>query len=201
MADSLLKQWINPLYLLPETIAQVEKTFYSHKDIKSIQLGQFLIREKAERIQKALEKSKWAHAYVPHMYSYTVATNESAFKDFFALLNTSGFKTLIGTMIKRQIKIVKPHAVSFSHKDYTLLHDGIDEIEHVLCTFDFSSEWPENAGGQMVFRHPEAEAMIFPPTFNALNIVAIEKEVHSFVKYINCHAAKKKMFLIEVNAE
>lgn len=201
MAESSLNQWINPLYLVPETIAQVEKTFHSHKDIKSIQLGQFLLAGKAEKLQKALEKSKWAHAYVPHMYSYSITTNESAFKDFLALLNTNGFKTLIGTMIKKQIKVVRPHALSFVHKDYTLLHDNIDDKEHILCAFDFTKEWPENAGGQMIFTHPESEPMIFPPSFNAMNIVSVSKDVHMFVKYVNNNSAKKKIFVIEVNME
>ena len=201
MAESALKEWINPLYLVPETITQIEKTFNSHKEIKSIQLGQFLLASKAEKLQKALEKSKWAHAYVPHMYSYSITTNETNFKDFLALLNTNGFKTLLGTMIKKQIKTVKPHALSFGQKDYTLLHDNIDEKEHILCTFDFTKDWPKNAGGQMVFTHPEAEAMIFQPSCNALNIVAVSKDVHMFVKYINANAAKKRMIVIEVNME
>lgn len=201
MAESVLKQWINPLYLLPETISQVEKTFYSHKNIKSIQLGQFLLANKAEILEKSLEKSKWEHAYVPHMYSYSIVTSGNIFKEFFALLNTHGFKTLIGTMIKKQIKNINPHALSFGHKDYTLLHDTIDEKEHILCTFDFTKEWSENAGGQMIFTHQDSEPMIFQPTFNAMNIVSVTKDVHMFVKYVNSNAAKKKMFLIEVNME
>ena len=202
MADTqLLKQWVNPLYLLPETITQAQKTFNSHKHIRSIQLGQFFLAEKAEKIRKTLEKCSWNHAYIPHMYSYAILTNEKPLKEFYALLSSPGFKSLVGTMLKKQIKTVQPHALCFCHKDYTLLHDTIEERDYILCTFDFTKEWPENAAAQMIFTYPETDPLIFSTMFNAVNIVHITNDVHSFVKYVNCNAGKKKKFLIEVNME
>lgn len=197
----VLKQWINPLYLVPETIQQVQKAFTSNAEVQSIQLGQFLLQSQAEKLVKALEKMKWQEAYIPHMYSHKLSSNESALKELYTFLGTAGFKALLGTMLKRELKTVTPKAFLFEHGDYTLMHDALEEKKHILCTFDFTMRWPENSGGQQVFMHSSAEPLIFVPSFNALNIVSMSGDVRSFLKYVNCNAGKSKRFIVQVRME
>lgn len=201
MADiQILKNWVNPQYLSTETIKQVEQTF-SSAAIPSVQLGSFLLPEKAVAVRKAIEKIKFIHKYIPHMHSYHTAAAEKPLADFYAFLNSSGFKTLLGTMLRKEIKIVHPQLLIYEHKDYTLLHDTIEQRAATVLFFDFSKDWKEDAGGKTVFVNPNTEPLIFSRMFNAICIAALLPDVHYFLKYVNGVAGKNKVFLVRVECD
>ena len=201
MADiQLLKHWVNPQYLTTETIKQVEQTFQSAA-IPSVQLGSFLLPEKAAAVRKVIEKIKFSHEYIPHMHSYHTAAAEKPLAEFYAFLNSAGFKTLLGTMLRKEIKTVHPQLLVYEHKDYTLLHDTIEQRAATVLFFDFTKDWSEDAGGKTVFVSPKADPLIFPRMFNAICVAALLPDVHYFLKYVNGVAGKNKVYLVKVECD
>lgn len=198
MADiQILKNWVNPQYLTTETIKQVEQAFHAAA-IPSVQLGSFLLPEKAAAVRKAIEKIKTTHEYIPHMHSYHTTDAQKPLADFYAFLNSSGFKTLLGTMLRKEIKTVHPQLLVYEHKDYTLLHDTIEERAETVLFFDFTKDWNDEAGGKTIFVNPNTDPLLFSRMFNAICVAALLSDVHYFLKYVNGVAGKNKVFLVRV---
>ncbi len=196
----LLKNWVNPQYLSTETIKQVEQAFHT-ATIPSVQLANFLLPEKAAAVKKAIEKIKLNYEYIPHMHSYHTAAAEKPLADFYAFLNSPGFKTLLGTMLRKEIKTVHPQLVVYEHKDYTLLHDTIEQRAATVLFFDFTKDWNDAAGGKTVFISPNSDPLIFPRMFNAICVAALVTDVHYFLKYVNGVAGKNKVYLVKVECD
>lgn len=193
----LLKNWVNPQYLSTETMKQIEQTFHSTA-IPSVQLANFLLPEKADAVYKRLEKLKLIHEYIPHMHSFHTADAEKQLAEFYSFLNSSGFKSLIGTMIKKEIKVVYQKVLVYEHTNYTLLHDIVEQRLGTVLFFDFTKSWNENAGGKTIFVSPNTEPLLFSRIFNAVTITALQPDVRYFVKYVNAEAKNNKVFLIKV---
>ena len=193
----LLKEWINPLYLVKETIAQIPPTFYAHQELPSIQLSNFFLEEKAEQVRKVLDKLSWKKNYIPHMHSFHKPTNEKALASLYSLVNSPGFKALLGTMLKKEFKNIIIEPLLFQHGDYTLLHDAHEQEKGIVCYLDFTKHWSEDFWGQLIFT-TKAEPIIFPRVFNAAHIVQITEDAQCFVKYVNSAAGKNKVYLVKV---
>lgn len=193
----LLKEWINPLYLVQETIAQISPTFYANQGLPSIQLSNFFLEGKAEQVRKILDNFSWEKNYIPHMHSFHKPANEKTLAFLYSLVNSSGFKSLLGTMLKKEFKNIIIEPLQFRHGDYTLLHDAHEQEKGVVCYLDFTKNWHDEAGGQLIFT-TTAEPIIFPRIFNAVHIVQITEDAQCFLKYVNSAAGKNNVYLVKV---
>lgn len=197
-----LQEWINPLYLTPQTLQQIHTAFSQAQPFPFIQLGNFLLEQKAESLRTALLKAKKVETYIPHMHSYSTIKEDktiAAYKEFF---ENSGFLTLLGTMIKQPCKKATVSCKSFEQRNYTLLHDTVQQKEGIYCFLDVTKDWPAQANGQTIFvSETGAEPVIFSRAWNTLNIVKRTANTHSFVKYVNAAAGNKEVLLMELHVE
>lgn len=193
----VIRQWINPKHLSSEAIQLVEKQFYANQ-VPSIQLADFFIQDKAEEVYRLLEKIKYNHDYIPHLHSYATVKIESVqvLKPFFSFLDSSGFKALIGTMLKHEIKTIEPQILMLQHKDYTLAQDSRILKDTLLFCFDFTQNWPADSGGKTGVLPGKSEQVFFNRMFNSLCIIKLKPDSHYFLKYINANAGRNKVFLV-----
>jgi len=178
----LLKQWINPLYLLPENITKIQQAL---RNDGYIQLAEFVLQTP--------KKLSWKKSYIPDMHSYQhAALNQDKKVEEFIM--SPAFFSLIGTMIGKHVKKVTVEFLLFQHRDYTLMHDAVSH-KGMMFWLDFTKEWDTDFGGQTVFFSDKAP-LIFTSAFASLYFVALQKNMHMFTKYVNCCAEKKELFLL-----
>ncbi len=193
----VIRQWINPLYLVDETINQVMTTFYANTDCPNIQLSNFFLEQKAGQILRIFNRLPWKKQYLPNKHSFHQSTNDKMLSTFFTLLTSTGFNTLVSTMLRMELSTVKIEPLCFMHKDYTLLHDTYEQEKGIVCYFDFTKDWNESAGGQLI-SVTKTEPLISTHVFNAAHIIQKKEDGQCFVKYVNSAAGKKKVYFVKV---
>lgn len=194
-----IREWINPLYLSSQTLQEVNTAFNHAQPFPFIQLGNFFLEQQAEKIMTAALKAKKNQEYIPHMHSYCNVTldKDKELKQCSEFLKSTGFLSLLGTMIKQQCKKAEVEMCIFNHGNYTLLHDTALQKHGIFCFIDLTKNWPAEANGQTVFvNETGAEPVIFRRAWNTLNIVQLNSNTHSFLKYVNAASGKKSIILI-----
>jgi hypothetical protein len=178
----LLKQWINPLYLAPQNITKIQQRF---RNDGYIQL--------AELVLQTPKKLSWKRSYIPDMHSYQHAAlgQDKKVEEF---ITSPAFFSLVGTMIGKNVKHVTAEFLLFQHRDYSLIHDSVSH-KGIMFWVDFTKEWDNNFGGQTVF-FSDSAPLIFTSAFASLYLVALQKHMHMFTKYVNCCAGKKELLLL-----
>jgi hypothetical protein len=184
---NLLKESINPLYLLPKNIKAITKEF---KTTGYVQLADFLTEKKMATLLKNLKKIKVAKSYEPDLHRYS----HGALKKL--LFSDATFGALLATLFSCEGH-TDFEVFEFGVGDYTLLHDIEHDKEGVLVWLDCTKDWNAEAGGMTVVTSEENDPLLFAPTFNALHAVRITRDLGSFVKYVNCFAGKKKLLLVK----
>ena len=83
----------------------------------------------------------------------------------------------------------------FSHKDYTILHDGKDKIKREKCRFLFfiCKKWNFEWGGNKIITGKIN--YVITPLENSLLITKERKNFNSFIQYVN-HKARKQNFIV-----
>ncbi|HLC58639.1 MAG TPA: hypothetical protein VJI68_02155 [Candidatus Nanoarchaeia archaeon] len=168
---------INKIYNNKDTINQIKLVLEKEGNI---QLQNFLID-----LPKI--KVKLKEVYIPQLHKYR-------FNNF--KINKE-IKEFIEKIINK--KLISSKVYEFKHTDYTLINDNIKEKEGYKIILDLTKNWNEEANGYTSFIKNNEEVFRINPAYNSLTIIKTNKNMKSFVKYVNNKAKDNKRFFIEIN--
>ena len=112
------------------------------------------------------------------------------------MLNQTEIRTLISEVTSTKITPVTWTAYRFSWKDYTILHDHLQESARMEFVFDFTENWPEQAGGAIVYKRGSDDNFLISPQGNSLSIVQSGARVQKFIQYVNHYGKGKQRILV-----
>uniref|UniRef100_A0A6Q2YU18 Prolyl 3-hydroxylase OGFOD1 n=1 Tax=Esox lucius TaxID=8010 RepID=A0A6Q2YU18_ESOLU len=212
--ETLLLEWLNPLYLDAEYQAQVQEEF---EDSSEIQLKNFLKEEKFKELNEALRlaENKWtklicvsacwellrSEAFFLLLSNFTglrlhyLSPSEEDCEeevDEAQARETTGSPT--EKLASKNTKGITPVCVGelrrWTHGGYTLLHDG--DASRAEYALDLllplgCSDWQPDFGGftSYVANEEDEELLTVYPEENSLALVYRDKETLKFVKHIN----------------
>jgi len=162
----------------------------------SIELHEFLRRDKYETLLKELSEQKWSLIGPPNKVHYSrleSLTGDSVIAEFQKFLLSSEFSGFIASITGLTLNTVYAETRRFQHRDYTLGHDQDPEIERsgldvTFCCVPSRSKWTTTMGGSthyLVANENEELVTVFPRE-NALSLVyRTGGGIVRFVKYLN----------------
>ncbi len=175
---------INKLYLTGKIIMEMKKFF---SDNGFLVLNDFFEKSAYSQMKKELSLTEGVTKKVPDKYSYEElsAGIDETTKNFVA--------EIVG-----KSKKFKVDAKRFRHRDYTLIHD---EMNQQGCEFFIfiCDTWKNDWGGMRVYADSSGkqDSLIFPPNGNCFCIVDKKKGWNSFFKYVNNRAGKRSFVVLE----
>lgn len=173
---------INQIYLNDAVLKELKSQFRKNKVLK---LDSFLVEEDYLAMKKSLGSSKMIHNKVPDTFSFSSVLRV---KDLVSWEFLDFLESVIGTVTTVEIK-------TFSHRDYTLLHDDVKRVKEKKAYFFLCDSWDELYGGNIVFVRERNDNFYIAPFGNSLVFVDKEKSTKEFVQYVN-HRARKKSFMV-----
>lgn len=175
---------INKVYIKEQTIEKIKKVL---KKEGCIQLQNFF-REKYYKVlyNKNIKLKK---VYIPNLCSYSF----SEFKDKKFLKQISNFLSNF-----YRLKLKGSKILYFKHEDYTLLNDKTNEEEGITIIIELTNNWNNEYGGYTLFTKNNKEVLRINPIKNSLTIIKTNKEMKSFVKYVNHKAKNNKRIFVEL---
>jgi len=188
-----LDNWIGREYRKLSTIGKVKKKFVQES---SIELHEFLRRDKYDALFKELSEQKWLTVGPPNKIHYSrldTLTGESNLAEFQKFLISQEFSEFIASITGLSPTTVNMETRRFQHRDYTLGHDHDPEIEKsgldvTFCLVPVRSKWTTTMGGSthyLVAGENEELVTVFPRE-NALSLVyRTGGGIVRFVKYLN----------------
>jgi hypothetical protein len=172
--------WLNPAYTA-ETLHDAAKNFARSGNI---QLLQFLSQKGLDRF-----KLKFKRKYDPLKYSFGMAKAPEFVKSM-------EFCAVLSAVIGREMHVLQAGSLQFEKGDYTVLCDTVKPGKGVFFILDLL-DGDESWGGYMSFMKGDREVVRVVPKGNALSLVDIAG-LKNFVKYLNHHAQKPRVFLYGV---
>ena len=133
-------------------------------------------------LQKKLTSLKFKHEkkLTSHSYASTIL------KDFF----DESFVTFITAITNKKLNSTTAYKLKW--KDYSILHDDKKQTLGVEIIIDFTDDWPENAGGNIMYKEDEVS---LAPRGNSVTI--INNTGHRFFQYVNHYGQNnQRLFLI-----
>jgi hypothetical protein len=148
-----LSEWINPIYLSPESITRIKKVF---QDESSIQLHDFIIQSRYDSVRNAIlsqDRSLWVQQGPANACRYRIYDPQTSQNDtlqnnstetillFLDFITSHSFKSYLSNTLNLPVNkdgIEKQVQVrEFKHGDYTLLHDKVEVFEGLDLNFCF----------------------------------------------------------------
>ena len=171
---------INKIYNNNQTVEKIREILDPGK---SIQLQNILELESFKKLK--LEKVKLKKEYKPELHSY--CSKEYSNKE----LNEFLIKLLNKDIKSSELFI-------FRHRDYTLLNDNLNEKEGFKAILELTENWNNEANGYTSFIKDNKEIFRIIPITNSLTIIKTDKQMKSFIKYINNKAKNNNRHFLEV---
>lgn len=192
-----LRTWIKSVYLQKEALQQLRDSFQQQKQLIHLQLYDFLQQHAAATLIQHIKKSTLKKEYAPDKYSFHVATLTEPLRPFFSFLRSSQFfhyiKEITGLPLVQQPEIT---VFRFAHRDYTLLHDAVQQHSGLLLHFELTQPWDSSWGGYDVYSTPDEDPLVLQPQFNSLTFILLNKDMQHFTKYVNYLAGKHQRFFL-----
>lgn len=182
---------INPAYLNPQLVPQMQEAFNSHPSIPNIKLGQILDSSSYKNLKSIVIKTKTKLQVDPLEYRFHVA-------DISMPQLTSALSQFLSQSFNITLKSNKWKLVRMTWKEYSMILD-IQKLRngHDVIV-DVTDDFPQNAGGDIVYTIGGKETVEIPASSNTLVVVKITKNTRSFLKYANHYAkVKNRYFLIQ----
>jgi hypothetical protein len=185
---------INKIYLETGAIQRIQEQFLSNKKIPNIHLHYILDNSIYDKIRNKLLRLDLKKDIEILTHSYKVA---SLSQNIRGLINNKELLKFISFIINKKVRKINALCYSFKWKDYTLLHDKEKEKAGFDFILDFTEDWNEYAGGQILYTESKGEGLVVPAVGNSLLLVNRKnKHARKFVKYVNHHAGKNRRFLM-----
>lgn len=166
---------------------RVKQLFFSNQDFPSITLYDFFDWKYYEDVEERMSKMTFSHSKNTLHHSYSSANTIPLLKKF---LNSDEFIAYLSGILNKDFALVEGKLYRFSWKDYTLLHDDSLEEEGYDLIIDFTENWNQQAGGQIVYVDGEGSYRSVPVAPNAITITLRKPGIHKFVKYVNNKSKK-----------
>lgn len=180
---------IHSNYQKKENKEKVKQLFFSNPELPSITLYDFFDWKFYEDVEKKLTKMTFSHSRSALHHRYSCANPPLLLKKF---LNSDEFISYLSTALNKEFALLQGKMYKFSWKDYTLLHDPSVEEEGYDLVMDFTEDWNQEAGGQIIYVDGEGDYRSVPVAPNAITITLRKPGIHKFVKYINNKAGKNQ---------
>lgn len=184
---------ITPAYLEKKTQTILRKSFYQNQELPSVQLRQVFDHEFYRKLQPEILSLSYQANRQLLTHSYLTAALPAP---LLRLFHSSEFFSVISGIIGRPVQKVDFHAHLFSWKDYTVLSDETIEPAGIDIIIDLTEDWPEGAGGEIIYRDQEGNYFPLPSAPNMLAIVQRKRTIQKFVKYVNHYAGTQKRVLL-----
>jgi Rps23 Pro-64 3,4-dihydroxylase Tpa1-like proline 4-hydroxylase len=183
-----LRKYINSHYLNYEILDSIKEKFLSAKPYESISLNNFLEKNKAEELIKALELEEYINFDTDlykfkRTYDFKSTSNEKIkqFRDFLLDKRTISFFEYF-TDSKINSNIFDMHSLKLSNTDYLLCHDDVVLGRQFAVIFNLSKNWKEEYGGQLDLFDSDDKGNVLPkipvsitPNFNQMNIFKVQQ--------------------------
>ncbi|MEK6839336.1 MAG: hypothetical protein AABX72_00170 [Nanoarchaeota archaeon] len=175
-------------YMDPQIVEDLKQVFQKEG---SVQLRNFLDKTWYTKMLDRVKRLRYEHVCEPLYHSY----HSTIFSDKRFLLPLHTFAcTLMGVSFQPR----EAYAFSFHHKDYTLLHDEMQEEDGTLVIFDLTPWWNQEAGGFISFIQDNQEALRVLSAQNTFTMIRTTPEMKRFIKYVNVLADKNKRYFLEL---
>lgn len=178
----------NQVYLAEETITAMRDEFLKNG---FIQLSDFLTQSFFSQCLASVQKSSFTKKYVPDRFSFSEAKIPA---EISKLLTSKQFADFVSSIVGKKLSLKNLKILSFSHKDYTLLHDNLKGYSGFDLVFDFNTI-DESCGGFTSYVRNGQEVVRIVPIANALTLIKRRKDMLSFVKYVNHRSEKSRIFI------
>jgi Rps23 Pro-64 3,4-dihydroxylase Tpa1-like proline 4-hydroxylase len=184
---------INAPYADKETIKGLQQGFLYDKELPSIQLLSFFEKKSYDLLRKMLISLRYQKKKHPIEHAYKVAKIPFSIQKVFS---SSALLSLLSHVIRKKVKSLEMQCLSFSWKDYTILHDQTVKATGYDIFFDFTDDWKETHGGALVYVDGTGSYSTVSAEGNKLVVVKRNKGVQHFLQYVNHLAGKKKRYIL-----
>lgn len=185
---------INPYYAKKETISQLKKAFQQHKNIPEIQLQQFFTDIVYAQLQHEIHLLLWQSLEKPLYSHYASAEVSQVIK---TIISNQNLLNLLIKIIDKKISIQDIKAYQLSWKNYSLLHDKLQENTGFDLIIDFTEAWSEQAGGNIIYTNGINQSVTITPAKNAITLIERKKSVQKFFQYCNHYSkGRERKFIV-----
>ena len=178
---------LNKHYLHQDVLPDLQTVFQREG---SIQLQHFLEDEWYLKLLDRVKRLHYKQEYYPQYSSFSLAPFSE--KRFLEPIHEFACK-LLGASF--QLRTAQAHC--FQHRDYTLLHDELQEEEGISVFVELTPRWSVGYGGFTSFIHDNQEMLRILPLGNTLTMVRTYPDMKRFVKYVNHRAERQKRYFLE----
>lgn len=179
---------LNQQYKDKEVLIPIQEVL---NETGSIQLQGILDSKPYLELLNKMSKFNLKKEYSPESHSY----HSSKFTDKDVINLISKF---ISELFTRKPELKSATLYKFKHRDYTLLQDDISEKKGVTVILELTKEWDLQADGYTTFFEDNAEISRINPIPNSLAIILTNKNMKSFIKYINHYSKTNERIFIEL---
>lgn len=188
-----LSEWLNPVYLKPDTQKQIKRHFVEND---SVQLQDFLLPERYEALVAALASCKvWTHTGPANRRQYDSTKPSAAtgaLRNTMSLFLSPVWAAFVASLSNIKVVQARVEARRFGPDSYTLTQDAEELASQTVLDALLSvapPDWPEEAGGTTTYLAPDGELLSTAPEPNALTLAyrsgSEEVPVMRFTKYVS----------------
>jgi Rps23 Pro-64 3,4-dihydroxylase Tpa1-like proline 4-hydroxylase len=180
----MLRNWINPIYLSEDKIAELKEEFLSGEPYQHIVIKDFLLEEKAEEILNSLKTQKY-ELYDSEKEKYLKIVEfdklNSIIYKFRNLLMSEKFVKFLNNITDSNLNRskVSVQSIKMENTHYMLCHNDLEVGQKITFVFHFSKDWTGEDGGSLNLfsntnRKPTKVTKKIVPDFNQLSIFKID---------------------------
>ena len=197
MKTTILKDWINPIYLEDKKLEKIKINFYKSQPYNYLSLDNFLLEGRAEILLKTLKDEDY-YIEDSDLYQFlrTVDFKDMKhpilreFREFLKSDETiQFFEKMLGSKISK--KIVDSHSLKLLNTHYLLCHDDLVLGRQFAFIFNLSKDFNEKDGGQFeIFdtnKDGSASGKIIKsiiPKFNRFNLFKVSKNSYHQIREV-----------------
>ncbi len=178
---------LNPHYKKDDSLDAISAAFTKNKELPSITLKEIFDEPYYGELLKNIERANWIRKVNKTQFSYFAAKISPLLSK---TLSSGELLTFASATVGKKITKIDGELRWFLWKDYTLLHDSAVEKSGFDIVIDFTTEWPKEAGGTLVYADGTGNYHSIPSSPNTLTITRRKKDVQKFVQYVNHLAGK-----------
>lgn len=196
LKEPILHAWIDPQYL-HQHILQAVKQAYQDNAFQSIQLRQFLHPRQFALLRANVRQAGLQQELVPDMHSFHRIQYRLAMHQFVNAFRSLPFQQLLSFITGKRVSCTSIDWLSFGHREYTLLHDQLQQKKGVYLMLDFES-LDQSAGGftSIVQSKKGEELGRIIPVENSATLFCLPKDTRYFTKYVNYTVRMKRRIVM-----
>ncbi len=201
MKDSLLQNWLNPVYLTEKKQQQIREQFANNKPFPHYIFEEFLLPDKALEIRKTLMTLPFAEKDADlFFFAQTedlLQTNESLIRGFLNLLQSEEFQSLLMNLTgKKLIPAIDAFGAVYPPTGYLLPHDDMLEGRSLAYIYNLSQSFTKSDGGALELfstkdHRPQEVVKSYPPKWNSLVIFEVSPD--SFHQVAEVHTDNPRL--------